>query len=124
MKQTSYHAIFGVKFLLALVVFYFASGLVGRGSGTAWIRSDRARWLGVTLGLAVAIIILSGWLRNLHTGPNQSSGQELGVALGVDSAPNDTAEENRYKSTEAGSAFREQATTDVPDESTDRNGVE
>lgn len=124
MKQTSYHAIFGVKFLLALVVFYFASGLVGRGSGTAWIRSDRARWLGVTLGLAVAIIILSGWLRNLHTGPNQSSGQELGVALGVDSAPHDTAEENRYKSTEAGSAFREQATTDVPDESTDRNGVE
>ena len=124
MKQTSYHTIFGVKFLLALIVFYFASGLVGRGSGTAWIRSDRARWLGVTLGLAVAIIILSGWLRNLHTGPNQSSGQELGVALGVDSAPNDTAEENRYKSTEAGSAFREQATTDVPDESTDRNGVE
>ncbi len=124
MKQTSYHAIFGVKFLLALVVFYFASGLVGRGSGTAWIRSDRARWLGVTLGLAVAIIILSGWLRNLHTGPNQSSGPELGVALGVDYAPNDTAEENRYKSTEAGSAFREQATTDVPDESTNRNGVE
>ena len=124
MKQTSYHAIFGVKFLLALVVFYFASGLVGRGSGTAWIRSDRARWLGVTLGLAVAIIILSGWLRNLHTGPNQSPGPELGVALGVDSAPNDTAEENRYKSTEAGSAFREQATTNVPDESTDRNGVE
>ena len=55
MKQTSYHTIFGVKFLLALLVFYFASGLVGRGSGTAWIRSDRARWLGVTLGLAVAL---------------------------------------------------------------------
>ena len=124
MKQTSYHTIFGVKFLLALIVFYFASGLVGRGSGTAWIRSDRARWLGVTLGIAVAIIILSGWLRNLHTGPNQSSGAELGVALGVDSVPNDTAEKDRYKSTEAGSAFREQATTDVPDESADRIGVE
>ena len=113
MKQTSYHAIFGVKFLLALVVFYFASGLVGRGSGTAWIRSDRARWLGVTLGLAVAIIMLSGWLRNLHTGPNQSSVPELGVPLGVDSAPNDTAEQNRYKSTEAGSAFREQDASEV-----------
>jgi len=124
MKQTSYHAIFGVKFLLALVVFYFASGLVGRDSGTAWIRSDRARWLGLTLGLAVAIIILSGQLRNLHTGPNQSFGAELGVALGVDFVPNDTAEENRYKSTEAGSAFREQATTDIPDESADRIGVE
>ncbi len=124
MKQTSYHTIFGVKFLLALLVFYFASGLVGRGSGTAWIRSDRARWLGVTLGLAVAIIILSGWLRNLHTGPNQAFTAELGVALGVDSVPNDTTEEDRYKSTEAGSAFREQATTDIPDDSADRIGVE
>ena len=112
MKQTSYHAIFGVKFLLALVVFYFASGLVGRDSGTEWMRSDRARWLGLTLGLAVAIIILSGRLRNLHTGPNRSFGAELGVALGVN------------KSTEAGSAFREQATTDIPDESADRIGVE
>ena len=119
MKQTSYHAIFGVKFLLALVVFYFASGLVGRGSGTAWIRSDRARWLGVTLGLAVAIIMLSGWLRNLHTGPNKSSGPELGIPLGIDPAPNDTAEENRYRSTEAGSAFREPDTTASPDESSD-----
>ena len=53
MRQTSYHAIFGVKFLSsALGVFYLASGLFGRGSGTAWIRGDRMRWLGVTLGLA------------------------------------------------------------------------
>ena len=123
MKQTSYHAIFGVKFLLALVVFYFASGLVGRGSGTAWIRSDRARWLGVTLGLAVAIIMLSGWLRNLHTGPNQSSGSELGVALSAESVPNDAAEPDRYQGPEAGSAFREQVTTDVPDESTEATGL-
>ena len=123
MKQTSYHAIFGIKFLLALVVFYFASGLVGRGSGTAWIRSDRARWLGVTLGLAVAIIMLSGWLRNLHTGPNQSSGSELGVALSAESVPNDAAEPDRYQGPEAGSAFREQVTTDVPDESTEATGL-
>lgn len=69
MRQTGYHAIFGVKFLLALGVFYFASGLVGRGEGTAWIRRDRAKWLSMTLGLAVAVIMLSSWLRNLHTGP-------------------------------------------------------
>ena len=118
MKQTNYHAIFGVKFLLALVVFYFTSGLVGRGSGTAWIRNDRARWLGVTLGLAVAIIMLSGWLRNLHTGPNQSSGSEFGVALSAESTPNNAAETDRYQGQEAGSAFREQGTKDEPDDST------
>ena len=123
MKQTSYHAIFGVKFLLALVVFYFASGLVGRGSGTAWMRSDRARWLGVTLGLAVAIIVLSGWLRNLHMGPNQTSSQEFGVSLSAESAQNDSAEENRYKNSEAGSAFRQQDASDAPNKSTDANGL-
>ena len=42
MRQTSYHALFGAKFLLAMVVFYFASALVGRGEGTQWVRNDRA----------------------------------------------------------------------------------
>jgi len=70
MRDSSYHALFGAKFLLALVVFYFASGLVGRGEGTQWIRNDRAKWLSVTLVLALAIVLLSGWMRQLHTGPN------------------------------------------------------
>lgn len=71
MRETSYHALFGVKFLLALAAFYFASGLVGRGHGTQWIRDDRAKWLSVTLGLMVAVVLLSGWMRQLHTGPNR-----------------------------------------------------
>jgi hypothetical protein len=70
MRQTSYHALFGVKFLLAMVAFYFASGLVGRGAGTQWMRNDRAKWLSVTLGIMLAVVLLSGWMRQLHTGPN------------------------------------------------------
>jgi hypothetical protein len=70
MRQTSYHALFGAKFLLAMVVFYFASALVGRGEGTQWVRNNRAKWLSVTLGLSFAIVLLSGWMRQLHTGPN------------------------------------------------------
>ena len=70
MRDTSYHALFGAKFLLAMVVFYFASALVGRGEGTAWVRRDRAKWLTVTLGLALAVVLVSGWMRQLHTGPN------------------------------------------------------
>jgi hypothetical protein len=70
MRQTNYHALFGAKFLLAMVVFYFASALVGRGQGTEWIRKDRAKWLSVTLALGLAVVLLSGWMRQLHTGPN------------------------------------------------------
>lgn len=70
MRQTSYHALFGAKFLLAMVAFYFASALVGRGAGTQWVRNDRAKWLSVTLGTMLAVVLLSGWMRQLHTGPN------------------------------------------------------
>jgi uncharacterized membrane protein len=70
MRQTGYHALFGVKFLLALIVFYLASGLVGRGAGTQWIRDARKQWLSVAVGLGVAVVLLSGWMRQLHTGAN------------------------------------------------------
>ena len=80
MRQTSYHALFGAKFLLALVVFYFASALVGRGAGTQWVRDDRAKWLSVTLGLTLAVVLLSGWMRQLHTGENTVA--DAGVRMG------------------------------------------
>ena len=70
MRQTSYHALFGAKFLLAMVAFYFASALVGRGAGTRWVREERAKWLSVTVGCMLAVVLLSGWMRQLHTGPN------------------------------------------------------
>jgi len=70
MRMTNYHALFGAKFLLAMAAFYFASALVGRGAGTQWVRNDRAKWLSVTLGLSLAVVMLSGWMRQLHTGPD------------------------------------------------------
>jgi uncharacterized membrane protein len=70
MRQTGYHALFGVKFLLALIVFYLASGLVGRGASTQWIRDARKQWLSVAVGLGVAVVLISGWMRQLHTGAN------------------------------------------------------
>ena len=45
------------------------------------------------------------------------------VALSAESVPNDAAEPDRYQGPEAGSAFREQVTTDVPDESTEATGL-
>jgi uncharacterized membrane protein len=70
MRQTGYHGLFGAKFLLAMIVFFFASGLVGRGASTQWIRDNRKQWLSVTIGLAVGVVLISGWMRQLHTGAN------------------------------------------------------
>lgn len=70
MRQTGYHGLFGAKFLLAMIVFYLASGLIGRGASTQWIRNNRKQWLSVTVGLGVAVVLISGWMRQLHTGAN------------------------------------------------------
>ena len=87
MRATSYHSLFGAKLLLALVVFYFASALVGRGAGTQWVRNDRATWLSLTLGLAVAVVMISGWMRQLHTGPNVIAAGDGGVLIETMNAP-------------------------------------
>ncbi|MFM1902771.1 MAG: hypothetical protein RLZZ440_671 [Planctomycetota bacterium] len=70
MQQTGYHGLFGAKFLMAMFVFYLASGLVGRGAGTQWIRNSRRQWLTVAVALGIGIVLISGWMRQLHTGAN------------------------------------------------------
>lgn len=64
-----YHAIFGVKFLAAMGVFFIASVLVGRGEGMAKMRANRAIWLTVLLILAGLIIALSNVLNRIRTQP-------------------------------------------------------
>jgi len=89
MRMTGYHALFGAKFLLALVAFYLASALVGRGAGTQWVRNERAKWLSVTLGLTLAVVLLSGWMRQLHTGPNPAPAAGVPLPAGPGGAPGD-----------------------------------
>lgn len=64
-----YHALFGIKFLLALVIFTLASFLTGR-SGVAQRFVAAARfWLTVNLVLALAVVGISGVLRGLPKQP-------------------------------------------------------
>ena len=67
---TMYHILFGVKFLIALVIFFVASALSGRGRATAGMRNKAAGWLSFNLFLAVVLVAISGVMRSRHTGPN------------------------------------------------------
>lgn len=60
---TLYRALFGVKFLLALAIFFIASALVGRSEGLAKIRQNARCWLTLNVVLAVVLILISGLLR-------------------------------------------------------------
>lgn len=58
-----YNALLGIKILLALVVFFLSSALVGKSAGLEKIRQNAKKWLLVNLLLATIIIAISGYLR-------------------------------------------------------------
>jgi len=72
-----YHGLFGVKFILALVVFFLASALVGRSPAMDRFRQKAKLWQSVNLTLVVIIILISGVLRTIsnaaRSAPNSPS---------------------------------------------------
>jgi len=61
-----YHAIFGVKLLLALVVFFMATALVGRSPAFAKVRQNPRSWLAGVVLLGIVIVLLSGVLNQVR----------------------------------------------------------
>ncbi len=66
----AYHMIFGIKFLLGLVLFFLASVLAGRSTATRTFRENAPRWLTLSLVVAALVVAMSAALRGMHTGPN------------------------------------------------------
>lgn len=58
-----YHALMGIKILLAFGLFFIASALVGRSKAFDGLRADRAKWLKVVVLLAVVIVSISGFVK-------------------------------------------------------------
>ncbi|HVW02433.1 MAG TPA: hypothetical protein VHB77_18910 [Planctomycetaceae bacterium] len=60
-----YHALIGIKILLALVVFFFAIALTSSKSWSEGLRRKSGQWLAVNLMLATVIVAISGVLKNM-----------------------------------------------------------
>lgn len=58
-----YHALLGTKMLLALVVFFIASALVGRSPTFAAMREKRGKWLAILVLLTVVIVLISSFVK-------------------------------------------------------------
>jgi uncharacterized membrane protein len=58
-----YHALLGTKMLLALVVFFIASALVGRSAAFEKMRQNRAKWMGLVVLLSAVIVGISGFVK-------------------------------------------------------------
>jgi uncharacterized membrane protein len=61
--QTAYHAVIGIKILLALVIFFLASALVGRSSLAASLRRNPRLWTGFIVLLGAIIVALSSYAK-------------------------------------------------------------
>lgn len=62
-----YQMLFGVKFILALIIFFLASALTGRSPALAKIRQNAKLWLSVNMALAIIVVCISGVLRFIPT---------------------------------------------------------
>lgn len=58
-----YHALIGIKILLAFAVFFIASVLVGKSAKFEGMRKDARKWLLINLALATIIVGISGFLK-------------------------------------------------------------
>lgn len=62
-RDPLYHGLLGTKILLAFVVFFIASALVGRSARFETMRQNAKFWLAVNLALALVIVGISGYLK-------------------------------------------------------------
>ncbi len=58
-----YHALIGTKMILALVIFFIASVLVGRSAAFEWMRTGRETWLKLIVLLAAVIVVMSSFVK-------------------------------------------------------------
>ncbi|MDZ4859681.1 MAG: hypothetical protein SGI88_11930 [Candidatus Hydrogenedentes bacterium] len=78
--QPLYHALFGVKFLLAIVVFALAIALTSLKPWSAKLRANARLWLSVLIALAVIIVLMSGVMRALPTVASTAGSAEDAIA--------------------------------------------
>ena len=65
-KAPLYHALFGIKLLMAFAVFFLAIALSGSGPGFSGLRTNAKKWSLVLISLAVLAVMTSGILRFIH----------------------------------------------------------
>ena len=66
---STYHMLLGIKILMGMGVFFLASALSGRTDLAKKLRKSEKKWLSVALVLAVALILIAGYMGSLDHKP-------------------------------------------------------
>ncbi len=71
-----YGMITGVKFILALPIFLFASFLAGRSATAKKFQANAPLWMNVNLALAMVMVLIGGFLKFAERTPKSEAAQE------------------------------------------------
>jgi uncharacterized membrane protein len=68
-NNQQYSMITGIKFVLALPIFLFASYLTGRSAAAKKFQASAPLWMNVNLALALAMVLIGGYLKFAQRSP-------------------------------------------------------
>ena len=71
-----YNMIVGIKFILALPIFLFASFLAGRSPTAKKFQAQAPLWMNINLALALIMVLIGGYLKFAHRTPKSEAAQE------------------------------------------------
>ncbi len=63
---SSYHMLFGIKFLLALGLMFLAAIVAGKTDAAERFRQQIGKWLNIAWALGLSIVVIGAILRSLH----------------------------------------------------------
>ena len=75
-NNKQYKMIVGIKFLLALPIFLFASFLTGRSATAKKFQASAPLWMNVNLTLALVMVLIGGYLKFAQRAPKSDAGKE------------------------------------------------
>ena len=82
-----YHMVWGIKFLIAMVIFFISSVMAGRSALADKFRENVRFWLNLNILLAVVVVCLSGVLKIADKTPKQRGTISLTQAFITESLP-------------------------------------
>src|SRR5437762_6462906 len=76
-----YHMVVGLKFLLALPIFFIAALMTGRRSLAKRVQANAELWMNVNLTLALIMVLIGGLLKFVQRAPKAPNTNETVAAV-------------------------------------------
>ena len=89
MQKGGYHLAVGIKFILALPIFFIAALMTGRSSLAKRVQANAELWMNVNLTLALVMVLMGGMLKFVRREPK--------APLPAEAAAMQPADENATK---------------------------